>query len=106
MNLFNLTPFLVAITHLTWVSGWWAFGHFIYLIGKGCSECMFTDYAFEDFFGGFLAFGASYTYCYIGYYVINALYKGELPDGSPIGNMEKMLKSMMNQPNRKEKRKK
>ena len=104
-----IVPSLVTLTHFIWVIGWWGFGHSVYLLAKGCTArtCSFTDFSSEDWFGGLLAIGASFIYIYIGHKVINALYKGELPDGSPVGNIEKLLRNVstqMNGGNRKARR--
>jgi len=103
---------LVTITHLIWVFGWWCLGHTIYLLARGCKSdiyltCSFTNFASEDFIGGIFLIGASYLYVYIGHKVINALYKGELPDGSPLASMDKLIQKLgvqMNGGNRKTRR--
>ena len=91
-----IIPILVTITHLIWVFSWWMFGHCIFLLAKGCTikTCSFSDHSSEDFLGGIFGMLASYSYIYIGHKVINAIYKGELPDGSSVSNIEKVLQNI------------
>jgi len=103
--------FGVSLTLLMWTTGWWCVGHVIYLGIKGCKDssgiCYFSNHSGSDIIGFLFAFGASMAYFFIAHKVVNALYGGQLPDGSPIGNMEKIMRSYMNsqQPSRSERRK-
>lgn len=96
-----LVEFGVALTHVMWSGTWWLVGHTLYLIVRGCTdartkECNFMNYATEDFLAALFFFIGSMVYCYIGHRVIKAVYGGQLPDGTPISNMQKIMKNFMN----------
>lgn len=75
-------PLLIVITHFIWISGWWAFGHFIFLIYYGWEDNgirSFTNHTDKDYLAMFFLCMASYLYVWIGQKVIQVLYGKELP---------------------------